>query len=224
MDKIHDRLALDGDLDDVAGSLLRRALDSAMAGDLPGDTRDPAKRRADALEEIARYYLDHGDLPFEDGRAPHLTIGFDLLRDGVPGKIRDWEGPRASIAQMARLACEASIAGMPLDPNGAPLTMGRDIRDANRAQRRALARRDGGCRFPGCDRLAWRCHPHHVCEWDRDHGPTDLDNLVLLCAFHHGVVHRKGWRTTFDGITFTVYRDGLIIGQTPNPGIPPPAG
>jgi hypothetical protein len=58
--------------------------------------------------------------------------------------------------------------------------------------------------------------------WERG-GTTDIDNLVCLCAFHHGVVHRKGWATTFDGIIFTVFHDGMIEGQTPNHGIPPPS-
>ena len=224
LDQVGNRWALTGDLCDDAGATIDRALKSAMAGELPGDARDPAKRRADALVEIARYYTDHAGLPMEDGRVPHLSIGFDLpsFRDSLPCPIRVWDGPHASIAQMARLACEAAITAMPLDPDGAPLSMGREIRDANRQQRRAIARRDGGCRFPGCDRPTWRCHPHHVHWWDHG-GPTNIDNLVCLCAFHHGVVHRKGWNTTFDGIIFTVFRDGKIIGQTPNQGIPPPA-
>jgi hypothetical protein len=203
--------------------MIDRALKSAMAGTLPGDTRDPAKRRADALVEICRYYLDHGELPMEEGRVRHLSLGFDVgvARDGLPCPIRVWDGAHASIAEMARLACEAAISGLALDSSGNPLYMGREVRDANRAQRRAIARRDGGCRFPGCDRLAWRCHPHHV-QWCERGGTTDIDNLVCLCAFHHGVVHRKGWTTVFDGIIFTVFHDGMIEGQTPNQGIPPP--
>jgi HNH endonuclease len=61
------------------------------------------------------------------------------------------------------------------------------------AQRSALAVRDGGCVFPGCDRpLAW-CDAHHLWHWV-DGGPTDLANLALLCRAHHREVHEGGWR------------------------------
>jgi hypothetical protein len=53
--------------------------------------------------------------------------------------------------------------------------------------------RDGGCVFPGCDRpLSW-CEAHHLVHW-LDGGPTDLDNLVLVCRAHHRAVHEGGWR------------------------------
>ena len=76
--------------------------------------------------------------------------------------------------------------------NGVPLDLGRTERFANRAQRRALARRDGGCVFPGCGvpaTLVRRPPRHH---WEHG-GPTDMSNLVLLCRYHHGVTHRHGW-------------------------------
>ncbi len=57
---------------------------------------------------------------------------------------------------------------------------------------RATAARDGGCRFPGCDRkIAW-CDAHHIHYW-RHLGLTELDNLVLLCNRHHHLIHRPGW-------------------------------
>jgi hypothetical protein len=74
-----------------------------------------------------------------------------------------------------------------------PLDVGRTTRVVSPAQRTALAVRDGGCVFPGCDRpLAW-CEAHHLVHW-LDGGPTDLDNLVLLCRAHHRAVHEGGWQ------------------------------
>ena len=50
--------------------------------------------------------------------------------------------------------------------------------------------------------------------WERG-GETNLANLVLLCPFHHHVVHRNGWTNTFNGITYTVCNDhGTEIGAT----------
>jgi HNH endonuclease len=76
-----------------------------------------------------------------------------------------------------------------------PLDVGRASRVIQPAQRSALAVRDGGCIFPGCDRpLAW-CDAHHLVHW-LDGGPTDLANLALLCRAHHRAVHEGGWRLT----------------------------
>ena len=76
--------------------------------------------------------------------------------------------------------------------------MGREIRLANREQRRALAKRDGGCIFPGCDCPVGWTDAHHVIWWEHD-GPTDIWNLALLCRYHHGVTHRRGWTMTAAG-------------------------
>jgi hypothetical protein len=74
-----------------------------------------------------------------------------------------------------------------------PLDLGRATRVVTPAQRQALAVRDGGCVFPGCSRpLAW-CEAHHVRHW-LDGGPTDLDNLALVCRAHHRAVHEGGWQ------------------------------
>ena len=90
----------------------------------------------------------------------------------------------------------AVLAKLPPVLGGAPsrpLDLGRSTRVVTPAQRQALAVRDGGCVFPGCRRpLAW-CEGHHVRHW-LDGGPTDLDNLALVCREHHRAVHEGGWR------------------------------
>ena len=58
---------------------------------------------------------------------------------------------------------------------------------------RLLLIRDGGCVFPGCDRPPSHCQAHHLKFWTRDHGPTDIDNLALVCGFHHWLIHDKHW-------------------------------
>jgi hypothetical protein len=74
-----------------------------------------------------------------------------------------------------------------------PLEVGRASRVVQPAQRTALAVRDGGCVFPGCERpLAW-CEAHHLRHWLHG-GPTDLANLALVCRAHHRAVHEGGWR------------------------------
>ena len=90
----------------------------------------------------------------------------------------------------------AAMALLPPTLGGAatqPLDVGRASRVVQPAQRTALAVRDGGCVFPGCERpLAW-CEAHHLIHWLHG-GPTDLTNLALLCRAHHRAVHEGGWR------------------------------
>ena len=80
------------------------------------------------------------------------------------------------------------------------LDYGRSRRLITGALRRALVLRDGGCAFPGCDRPARWCDGHHVIAW-QDGGSTCLENSVLLCGFHHRVIHRRRWsvRIAADG-------------------------
>jgi hypothetical protein len=108
----------------------------------------------------------------------------------APGEIQ-WGG-LISPATARRIACCAGIQRVVLDPNGAVLDVGREYRTATPAQFAALTARDGGCVFPGCTRPSAWCIAHHIAHW-ADGGPTDLDNLALLCGHHHTVVHHHGW-------------------------------
>jgi hypothetical protein len=117
-----------------------------------------------------------------------------------PGRPRDhqalYDGGDRDSGLAARLRTAAAL--LPPILGGAPsqpLDVGRTSRVVQPGQRAALAVRDGGCGFPGCDRpLAW-CEAHHLWHW-LDGGPTDLANLVLLCRAHHRAVHDGGWQLT----------------------------
>lgn len=113
-----------------------------------------------------------------------------VARGILPGEVM-WGGP-ISAAAVRRLACFAGIQRVVMDPMGAVLDVGRQYRSVTPAQYVALIARDGGCAFPGCTRPASWCIAHHIKHW-ADGGNTDLDNLVLLCGFHHTVVHHRGW-------------------------------
>jgi hypothetical protein len=109
-------------------------------------------------------------------------------------------------ASLEMLLCDSDIARLIFDAAGVPLDMGRSIRLANADQRRALAIRDGGCAFPDCGLPARLCDAHHIDPWaPPGHGPTNIDNLVLVCAAHHRRLHRADkkhrWRCRLDPAT-----------------------
>ena len=99
-------------------------------------------------------------------------------------------GEPISVEQARRLACDAKIIPMVLGSQGEVLDLGRTQRLASPSQRRALEQRDKGC--VKCGRPAKWCHAHHVIHW-LDGGPTDVDNLCLLCSECHRLVHHAGW-------------------------------
>ncbi|MGZ4681719.1 MAG: HNH endonuclease signature motif containing protein [Acidimicrobiales bacterium] len=145
----------------------------------------------------------------ESTASTEAGVGFDPLNPYAPidwmgnalrehcGPVRTADGGHVHPATAAVLLCDPAITALIVDPLGVPLDMGHEIRLANREQRRALKRRDGGCVFPGCDVPVGWCDAHHVTWWTRG-GPTDISNLALLCRYHHGVTHRTGWTMTAD--------------------------
>jgi hypothetical protein len=89
------------------------------------------------------------------------------------------DGPNLSSETAKRMSCDACVCGVLMRNGLENLDLGRTQRLPNRAQRRALMVRDGGCRFPGCTERRY-VEAHHVRHWI-DGGPTDLSNLLLLC-------------------------------------------
>ena len=99
-----------------------------------------------------------------------------------------------------RLACDCGVVHW-LEDNNEPfhstaLDIGRRTRSIPPAIRRALQRRDGGCRFPGCT-AQHHVDAHHIRHW-ADGGETRLDNLLLLCRHHHRLVHEGGYGLVLD--------------------------
>ena len=125
-------------------------------------------------------------------------------------------GIHVSAETARRLACDAAKVDMRHGPDGEILDVGRRTRTISPALRRALATRDGRCRFPGCQNR--RCDAHHIEHW-ADGRETTLDNLVLLCRRHHRAVHEEGFRITLDaaGDVHFTRPDGR-----PFPAAPPP--
>ena len=100
----------------------------------------------------------------------------------------------------AKHICDTGMRPVIVSEQGDPLNLGREQRLYTAKQRVALAVRDGGCRWAGCDRPASYCEAHHIDPWQVDSGRTDVDRGLLLCRFHHLQLHNNGWRITRDGL------------------------
>jgi len=117
-----------------------------------------------------------------------VVVRDNVLNTGVGSAwLSDVTEP-ISAASAGVLACEAGIQKVLVGPLGQPLALGRRERYFSSAQRKVLAVRDGGCAWPECTAPPAWTHAHHVIPWSHD-GPTDVENGVLLCAFHHHLVH-----------------------------------
>jgi Domain of unknown function (DUF222)/HNH endonuclease len=137
---------------------------------------------------VTRHPTDHGHHDHgHDGDASGLH-GHEANSYRPDGDPHDAEGLTARL-QTAMALLPPILGGAPSQP----LDVGRTSRVITAAQHRALAVRDNGCVFPDCQRpLDW-CDGHHLVHW-LDGGPTNLDNLALLCRHHHRAVHEGGWR------------------------------
>ena len=162
------------------------------------DPRTTEQLTVDTLIDVLKVGLSR-DVKNIFGSVPpevriHVTAA-DLNRGVGPAHI---EGQTAAVSVQTaiRHACTAGTIPILFDDNGQVLNLGRTQRLFTRRQRIALAARDGGCRYPGCDRPPGWCEAHHINEWDRDRGRTDIADGILLCRHHHLLIHNNGWRVT----------------------------
>jgi hypothetical protein len=153
-----------------------------------------SQRRADALALVAESALAGGLDPGTRGDRYQVVIHVDqpILADPADQGISAFcDGRHVSAETSRRIACDAATVVMTHAPDGSVLDVGRRTRTISPALRRALVRRDLGCRFPGCGLSL--CDAHHVEHW-ADGGRASLDNTVLLCRFHHRLVHEEAFQ------------------------------
>ncbi len=206
---------IDGDLDPETGESVLTAVhavcDAEVRSNDPSDDRTPAQRRADALGEICRRWLDGSDRPRISGERPHVTVTVPLqaIGTGAGTAELDHAGPVAATAAR-RFACDASVTRVVLGSRSEPLDVGRKTPVVPPAIRRAVIVRDRRCRFPGCDRPHAWCDAHHVRHW-ADGGETKLANLILLCRRHHRSVHTGFAVEMVEGGPVFRRRDGSVL-------------
>jgi hypothetical protein len=179
-----------------------------------------AHRRADALAFIAERAMEWGvDAGRgEVGSSSHaeryqvvVHVGVGTLQGNVsvsanspdPHRSEVEPGTRVSAETSRRLCCDAAVVRVAHALDGSVLDVGRRTRTIPPALRRALAARDRGCRFPGCE--SRYCEAHHIRHWAAG-GETSLSNTLLLCRHHHRVLHEGRWVLAFDPVGRPVFR------------------
>jgi hypothetical protein len=199
-----------GEFDPETGLRLQGAIDNkteALFHAAVPDTCPTGEGKQDHLRALATAELilgagggegrniDDGDNRFE------ITVIIDLqtLQRGLHEQSVIDTGTNAElpVESYRRLACMAAIIPTVLNSDGVIVDLGRTVRLANRAQRRALHAMYATCAIPGCAVRSKHCEPHHINYW-RHGGNTDLQNLVPLCTQHHHAVHEGHWQLTLD--------------------------
>jgi hypothetical protein len=210
--------------DNGGATQFEQAIRIASTWDGTADMRQSATRGADALVDICAFFNANHDRPGTPRQRPHVEMMVDesTLVDNPVG----WTTDHAHLgtATTDAFLCDCVIHRV-VRAGSAILSYGRATRTVPIDLFRAVAVRDGGCRFPGCDRkIAW-CDAHHLRYW-RHGGLTELDNLVLLCNRHHHLVHRLELHLKLmpegelevafaDGTTRTSWPRGQSVGPSP---------
>jgi len=217
------RWRLDGSFDAEAGAIVAAAVGLATSPDAQGELRSAPERRADALTDICRHYLDHRGASPQGRRRPHLNVVVDYqeLTAGGPGQVVG--GGVLDGSEIRALLCDCEIHRVITDGRSVILDYGTATRTVAVALFAALALRDQRCRHPGCDRPVEWCEAHHVIPVLAG-GETCLANLVLKCSRHHHIGHKPGWSEWLEP-------DGALVitdprGRTyvsPPPGVLSPA-
>jgi hypothetical protein len=180
-----------------------------------------AATNSDALAMIVESFLENGLATSSGGDRYQIVVNVDaeVLSDDADGICELAGGPALNPETVRRLACDASIVIMHTDGERVVLQEGHKAPAIPTATRRAVKRRDGGCRFPGCDAKAFT-NVHHM-QHRAKGGSNNLRNLIELCWFHHRLVHEGGWDIRVDdrGDVLAIRPNGNVL-REPRPTQP----
>lgn len=185
---------------------------ATLAASILDDSRTTDQLASDVFAELLRHGADADSSQLLGTGAPVVTLitTRDAFDDGVGAAWIEGQTESVSIATVERLVCSAEVQDIVIDRQGAVLDLGREQRFYNRAQRRALATRDGGCRWPGCERPPSWTEAHHIKPWASRGGRTDLSNGILLCRHHHLLLHNNGWQILIENGEYRLIPPGSI--------------
>ena len=162
------------------------------------DQRTSEQKLLDAIMTLIEMAAASPTASRLNGSPPTVNVHVTLkdLEDGRGAGWIDGSTEPIPLSTINMLNCDGDTTITLFGDNGQILRQGKAQRLANRRQRRALAARDGGCVIPGCTVPPSRCQAHHIVPWVSKTfrpGRTDIDNLALLCPFHHATIHTSAW-------------------------------
>jgi hypothetical protein len=195
---VGDRVSAGASLDVESGEIVMTAV-AAMTAQLRenGDKRRKSQRDAEALVEICRRSLaqDHQTPTTRRRGRPQLSVvgdlaAFEATHPELVGDIRIEAAHVGYLSRttLERLSCDCEITRVITDGDSAITDVGRATRNISDALWNALVVRDRHCQEPGCRQPPGVCEAHHIWHWEHG-GPTNLDNLKLLCWAHHRKHH-----------------------------------
>jgi hypothetical protein len=208
---------ISGLLDPESAAIVRGAVDAIVSprrggprfvdseadrsGAGPDDARTIPQMVVDALVDLVRIagFADPGKMLGGRRPAVQLVVAERDLREGRDVANIEGQVDAVSAATARRHVCDAGVVAALFDDDGQAVNVGRDQRLFNHRQRVGMAARDGGCRFPGCNRPPSWTEAHHIDEWLLDHGKTDIADGILLCRHHHLLTHNNGWKVQRSG-------------------------
>ncbi|WP_329059568.1 HNH endonuclease signature motif containing protein [Amycolatopsis sp. NBC_01480] len=162
------------------------------------DPRTRSQRQGDAIAAILDLAARAPEVPVKAGERVVATVTIPLadLQRRAGTVTPDGHTPM-TVSQLRRLCCDAKVLPAVLNGAGEVLDLGRAVRTATPAQRRALAVRDKGCTAPWCTKGPKWTTPHHIEFWaNLQGGPggrTDITNLASICEADHRIAHHEGW-------------------------------
>ena len=167
---------------------------SERAARIAHDPRTREQLASDAFAELLRQAASADPDVLVGSGTPGVRILVDeqALATGRGYGVVEGSAESVSLATVERVACTSGVETVTLDAHNRVLDLGRSRRLYSAPQRAALAVRDGGCLWTGCERPPSWCEAHHLDHWSRG-GRTDLDRGVLLCRHHHLRLHNEGW-------------------------------
>ena len=209
--------SFDAELTDLIATALRLATTKDAKRE---PVRSPAEKRADALADICRFFLDHQTSRYGGRHRPHVNLIVDLDRRtaGDPTAGCTVDGITLTPETISRVLCDCGVHRVVTKGRSTILDYGTRTQTIPAPLFNSLVVWDGHCRWPGCDRPASWCDGHHVWHWE-DGGPTRLDNLVLLCHRHHTKIHKHGWQIKLlpDATVEITTPDGIVHESRPPP-------
>ncbi|WP_150306837.1 DUF222 domain-containing protein [Planctomonas psychrotolerans] len=176
----------------------------AAAEDLLHDERTNDQIAADCFVAMIRLAVDADPGTLFGHRRPAVRVvvsNVHLRARAGHGRIEGQHDP-VSFGTVERQLCDTGAVAVGFDDDGQCVNVGRQKRFFTPRQRIGMAVRDGGCLFPSCDRPPSWCEAHHINQWERDRGETDIADGVLLCRRHHLLLHDNSWQVLRDRATY----------------------